>query len=398
MPDQFRTYARPLAAAAIIFAFMAYGRFFSGPPLQTVLNAAVWVTFCCVLLVPRARWTKGLVIAATCVLVAETSAVWAIFRDAKLLYVAAVALLVVANRFFLAQSKLPPLPAFPAIAVMLAVSGLYIRFGQETLINLLSFAALATVLSLNLRNRIKRNELFEENKRHLAELQEAYERLQEASADSMRQAVLEERTRIAKDIHDAVGHSLNSLIVQIQALRYMVKENPDRAQETLEAMLGTARQGLQDIRVSVHALADDASFSGVSSLKALLSRMESTSGIRYSFHAELGDEEPAEGAYAVLFKVLQEAVTNVIRHSGATRLEVALSRGSGTTVLRIRDNGTLEPGGEIREGFGFRTMKARLEVLGGSLRYAAAAPNGLEIVAEIPDEGQPERQEDRKRG
>ncbi|WP_260070838.1 histidine kinase dimerization/phosphoacceptor domain-containing protein [Paenibacillus sp. p3-SID1389] len=86
-----------------------------------------------------------------------------------------------------------------------------------------------------------------------------------------------------------MGHSLTSLIVQLQALRFMVRQDPGRAEQTIDEMLVVARQGLQDIRNSVHALADDASFSGKTALNALLSRLEASSGIRCVMQDELPD-------------------------------------------------------------------------------------------------------------
>jgi signal transduction histidine kinase len=122
------------------------------------------------------------------------------------------------------------------MSVMFVTATLYIQFGFKDLFSFISFALFSVVLYLNIRSRMQRNEMFELNKRHLAELQEAYDQLQEASVKVMQYAVLEERTRIARDIHDAVGHSLTSLIVQMQALRYMIKKDPAQAEQSLEGI------------------------------------------------------------------------------------------------------------------------------------------------------------------
>jgi signal transduction histidine kinase len=93
----------------------------------------------------------------------------------------------------------------------------------------------------------------------------------------------------------------------------------------------------------------------------------------------------------ILFRVLQEANTNVTRHSRATRVEVSLKRESENIVMRIRDNGILESTQKISEGFGLKVMKSRLEERGGCLRYSNAKPHGFEIVAEIPTAEQAHR-------
>ena len=86
----------------------------------------------------------------------------------------------------------------------------------------------------------------------------------------------------------------------------------------------------------------------------------------------------------ILFRVLQEGLTNVIRHAGATAVEVGLAKEAGHIVMRIRDNGKLTFDQPVDEGFGLKTMKSRLEERGGRLRYAHAEPHGFELEAALP--------------
>jgi signal transduction histidine kinase len=164
-----------------------------------------------ILFFPRSWWTRTLL--AACVIMIESAAGLIGYQEMKLVYF--LAILIFASTIHLTLSKSP----VPPMAVMFVTAGLYIRFGREDLFNFVSFVFLSVVLYLNIRSRIQRNEIYELNERHLAELQEAYDQLQEASVTAMQYAVLEERGRIAREIHDAVGHSLTSLIVQMQALR-----------------------------------------------------------------------------------------------------------------------------------------------------------------------------------
>jgi signal transduction histidine kinase len=111
--------------------------------------------------------------------------------------------------------------------------------------------------------------------------------------------------------------------------------------------------------------------------------MEASASIRYTFHSDLNDEDLDVEDCRILFRVLQEAITNVIRHSQATQVDVSLKREAGNIKLRIRDNGMLQSGQKISEGFGLKVMKARLEERGGSLHYTILEPHGFEIIAEI---------------
>lgn len=376
--SDYRSYGKPLASAAVIFFVMTVNGLFIGPLAKIGLNILIWASFSAVMFFPKSWWTRKRIWTAACVLMIETAAGLVLYREMKLIYFVAILMLAAAIRLSLSKSPIP------AIAVMLVTAALYTRFGREDLFSIISFVLLAIAIYLGIRSRMQRNEMYELNKRHLAELQEAYEELQEASVTAMQYAVLEERTRIAGEIHDAVGHSLTSLIVQMQALRYMIKNDPAQAEQSLEEMLAVARQGLHDIRFSVHSLADDRSKSGVAPLKALLSRMEASASIRYTFHTDVDEEDVPVHVYGALFRVLQEAITNIIRHSRATQVDVSLAKEPGHIKMRIRDNGRMESIQNISEGFGLKAMKARVEESGGRLRYSSPEPHGFELIAEIP--------------
>ncbi|WP_052487034.1 sensor histidine kinase [Gordoniibacillus kamchatkensis] len=377
-PRDFRSFGRPLAGAVTLFFIMNVLKLFIGPPPRIGLHLLIWATCSGILFFPKPWWTRLRVFVTLCILTAECAAALVLYQEIKLVYFVAICLLGTAIRLSLSRTPIPAIVAMSVTAI------LYIQFGRNDLISILSFLLLTVVLFLNIRNRMQRNEMYELNKQHLAELQEAYDQLQDASVTAMQHAVLEERTRIAREIHDSVGHSLTSLIVQMQAMRYMIKNDPAQAEQSLEGMLAVARRGLQDIRTSVHSLADDRSGSGLAPLKALLSRMEASASIRYTFHANINDEDLDVDMNGMVFRVLQEAVTNIIRHSRATQVDVSLTRQPGHIVMRIRDNGILRSAGGISEGFGLKTMKTRLEERGGRLRYTVPEPHGFELVAEIP--------------
>ncbi|TVY10905.1 sensor histidine kinase [Paenibacillus cremeus] len=388
---------RSLGLGAIVFFLMHVNQMFTGPMPKIVFNLAVWASYLVVLMLPKAWWTRRRLLLAALFIVGEAAAGMLWLHEMKLLYFTAMLLFATSVQLISSKSY------FPAMAAMLVTVLLFIRYGRDDLFSVLSFVLLSIVLFLGIRSRRQRMEMYELNKRHLVELQEAYDQLQEASVTAMQNAVLEERTRIARDIHDAVGHSLTSIIVQTQALRYMVRKDPVQAEQSIESMLTVARQGLADIRNSVHSLADDHSASGIIPLKALLSRMEASSSIRYTFHTEVSDEEMDAEVSGLWFRLLQEAITNIIRHSQATFVEVQLTKGLSSLVIRVADNGCLVPSGHIREGFGLKVMRERVEERGGQLHYKIREPHGFEIVAELPaapaieqEEGDDDAYDDRR--
>lgn len=370
---------RPAVIGIVILYSMYSVGLFAGSTSQVALNGLIWLLYICILFIPKSKWDPKHAWVAFGLLLGITGVNLYWYHDRELVY------FFIFIAFYALLRLILPKPLWPALLTLLITAVLFIRFGALNLTGIVTYISLAIVLYSVIRRRMMRKEMHEQNLRHLAELRKAYDELQEASAMSMRFAVLEERTRIARDIHDSVGHSFTSLIVQLQALRYMVRQDPGLTEHTIDEMLAVARQGLQDIRNSVHELADDPSISGKAALNALLSRMEASTGIRYVVHDELPDGELGDGIYGILFKILQEAITNVVRHAQATEVEVNLRRDNRNIVMNIRDNGKLQAGQAISEGFGLKTMRTRVEEKGGSLQFMARELNGLEIVTKLPE-------------
>lgn len=374
---EYRSIGTLLIAAAVFF-FLFKNQHGATSPVQIGLNLLIGAGFTITYFVPRSWWTKARLSLAACFLLLETALGVFWLHEPKLIYILALVFLSILLRRSMSRS------ATPAVVTMIVVAFLFMRFGHQDVLSLISFVLLAFALYVSIRSRMQRNEIHALNKQQLVELQDAYDQLQAASVKDMHYAVLEERTRIARDIHDAVGHSLTSLIVQMQAMRYMLDRNPEQAAQSLERMLVVARQGLKDIRTSVHSLADDQSRSGLLPMKALLSRMEASTSIQYSFISELTDEDLDPQLNDLWFRVLQEAITNVIRHANATEVEVSLRSEPDNWIMRIRDNGSTSAISRIIEGFGLKVMRARLEENGGRLTYGVLDPSGFEIVALIP--------------
>jgi signal transduction histidine kinase len=389
----YKSYQKEFIGIIIIFILMYLGRLFIGPPQKIGLNLLIWGSYSGLVFIPKSWWTRKRFIIAAVIISIESAIGLVWYQETKLIYYLAIIVISSIKRLSLSKSSIPVM----VVIVMMAV--LYMQQSNHMdLFHFLSFILFTVVVYLGLWSRMQRHEMYEMNKRHLVELQEAYDQLQETSVAAMHNAVLEERTRIAREIHDALGHSLTSLIVQMQALRYMIKKDPAQAEQSLEEMLVLARQGLQDIRTSVHALAEDRSRSGVIPLKALLSRMKASAAIQFQFHSDLKEEEVSFEICGILFRVLQEAITNVIRHSKATHVDVNLNRAAGNIVMSVRDNGRLESSENFSEGFGLKVMKARLKERGGRLRYLILEPHGFEIIAEIPVIDRARHNDDEKDG
>jgi signal transduction histidine kinase len=229
----------------------------------------------------------------------------------------------------------------------------------------------------------------------LAELEERALRAEREADRERRLAAAEERTRIARDLHDSAGHAINVILVQAGAARLLQKQDPERSRRALETIEEVARDTLDEIDQLVRALRENGSAPGVEpppGLAALetLAERHRASGLRVTVSVDGSRRPLAPGVDQAAYRILQEALTNAARHGrGEADVQVAFgSRAVEITVTNAaRPNGAAHGGGH-----GLVGMRERASLLGGSLD--ASASDGLfQVRARLPysggDGGQP---------
>nr|WP_275440008.1 sensor histidine kinase [Paenibacillus sp. ACRRY] len=218
------------------------------------------------------------------------------------------------------------------------------------------------------------------------ELEVAHKELQEATVHSIRYAALEERTRLAREIHDGLGHQLTSLIVQLQALQIMHVAEPEKASDSINQLLGIARQAMAEVRVAVKEWTNDEMGLGIVALKGLVSQTQGRSSVQFKFNqnSELS-EWPIETSI-VLYRVLQESLTNILRHSDADQAWIDIDEAGDRIQLTVTDNGTTEKGGAGHLGYGLNGIIKRCEEWGGSVSISSVEPHGFRVKVMLPVE------------
>ena len=214
------------------------------------------------------------------------------------------------------------------------------------------------------------------------ELKAANEKLEEYANESARMAETRERNRLAREIHDTLGHSLTGIITGIEACIMLMDIAPEATKEQLRAIAEVARTGIIDVRHSVKALHPDA-LENMDLEDALYKLIDSTKrstgvSIRTEFDADFRHLDQDEED--VVYRVVQESITNAIRHGKATEIRVTISRREEELHIIISDNG--KGCSDVNPGFGLHHMKERLEMLGGRLEYEG--DGGFTIHAVIP--------------
>lgn len=223
-----------------------------------------------------------------------------------------------------------------------------------------SLFALAFLITLINFGKLQQEER-EKSQRLYRELVEAYHRLEELSVQKEKAAALEERNRIAREMHDSLGHRLTSLIMQIEMGKEYLKKEPEKTGQYLDRCADNAREALTDTRRALRALGGmEGSETG--SIIDMIEEFSKNTGIEINYKLPGASLSPQ--ANNVLYRVIQEAMTNAARHGGAARINIEAGQEENIIWFCIQDDGI---GGDFVEGFGLGSMRKRLEDMGGSL-------------------------------
>jgi two-component system NarL family sensor kinase len=206
--------------------------------------------------------------------------------------------------------------------------------------------------------------------------------------NATRLARAEERTRIAREIHDTLAQGLTAIALNIEGAMRLLETRPDQARERLGRALAMARENLEEARRSVLDLRTSSQLEGkplAEALAGLARSFTSDTGVPVRVQAVHTERLPLR-TESELFRIAQEALTNVRKHAHAHEVELALRRRGSTISLSVRDNGT---GFALRsraltDRHGLVGMRERAKLLGGRLQVSSAAGKGTRVTARVP--------------
>ena len=219
-----------------------------------------------------------------------------------------------------------------------------------------------------------------------------------------RQAVMEERLRIARELHDIVAHAMSVITVQAGAARMVMGGSPDVARGALETIEGTSRQALQEMRRLLSVLRDDGTDGGAPAAAALLAPARgladletlveavTASGLRVELRRQGEPVELPAGAELAAYRIVQEALTNVCRHARASSASVVVDYRPSEVAVEVTDDGVGagSDSGAGRAvgggGHGLVGMRERAALYGGDVEVASRPEGGFRVRARIPVE------------
>ncbi len=224
--------------------------------------------------------------------------------------------------------------------------------------------------------------------RLIDELKRAQQELEAARAADAELARLRERERLARDLHDSLGHGLVTLSVQLEAVQRLIPVDPAKASAMLGQMKDLTRSSMEQLRRSLAGLRSPG-LGDRALLPALTALCEETrERCALQMSCEVPDTAPVlpRDVEETLWRAAEEAVRNAERHAKAGQIRLALQVGPDRVILKVSDDGIgTPPDAETRNGhFGLRGLRERVEGQGGSLKIASHVVKGTTIEAQIP--------------
>jgi signal transduction histidine kinase len=214
---------------------------------------------------------------------------------------------------------------------------------------------------------------------------EARQHTEALAAEVAQLAAANERNRMAREIHDTLGHYLTVIHVQLEAARAVIGTDTARGMLAITRAQALAKDGLAAVRQSVKALRDEGSVDGVA--EQIASLVESVRDERFRMRLTIsGPPRPVSAAVALaLHRTTLEALTNVRKHADAANVEIELAfRDTGLVQLRVHDDGKGGAEETAGTGFGLKGIRERAEQLKGRATYRMAPNEGFTLYVELP--------------
>ncbi|MFE6332277.1 sensor histidine kinase [Streptomyces sp. NPDC057798] len=232
----------------------------------------------------------------------------------------------------------------------------------------------------------------------LARVQRAYtaalvdraRRLERERAADTARATAQERARIARDMHDILAHAVSLMVVQAEAGPVVVRSDPVRAEAAFDAIAATGRDAMQQLRRILGVLKEEEREGGarrlpqpgVAALPGLVRQVTESTGLRVGLHGSGQPRPLPPDTEVAVFRIVQEALTNTVKHAGASSATVALDWAEDALTVSVTDDGR-GPSGAVG-GHGLIGIRERAAACGGSARAGRGGDGGFRVVVTLP--------------
>jgi signal transduction histidine kinase len=264
--------------------------------------------------------------------------------------------------------------------VILALARWFHGAHIRSFVGLTGLVAAATILGRNIRNR----------RQLLASLEERAARLEVERDQQGKLAAAAERARIARELHDVVAHNLTVMIALSDGASYALRDDPGEAERALETASRTGREALAEMRRLLGVLREDQQTAdpdpqpGVPQIDALVEQVRAA-GVPVSYRVSPGSRMLPQGIQLTMFRIVQEALTNTLKHAGlSATAEVEVVATETDVRLSVSDTGTTTAPPNGNGGSGLRGMRERAAVYGGVVQAGPRPQGGWVVSAQLP--------------
>ena len=297
--------------------------------------------------------------------------------------------------FFVLGARVSQLIGFVYWLIVTAQSEFSGIAGLRVNLNSLTIAVVLTLLLIFVHVivvHIDRDQRSRQQMRQLLnQLETSHRQLQAYASRVAELAAAAERNRLARDIHDSLGHYLTAISIQLEKAQAYRARNPEEADQAIRDAKQTARAALQDVRQSVNALRGaEERFSLRQSLADLVGRMGGGT-LAIECHIEGDETDYAGPVLTALYRAAQEGLTNVQKHAHARHGLLDVLLGDEEACLRVRDDGVGFDTGALAEqaaspdhGYGLQGLQERLETVRGQMRITSEPQKGTELIVIVP--------------
>ncbi len=211
--------------------------------------------------------------------------------------------------------------------------------------------------------------------------------LQDYSKKSEEMAKTRERNRLAREIHDTLGHTLTGIATGLEAYQQLINDNPEHTKIQISKIAHLAQKGLLDVRRSVSELRPDSlnRFTLVSAIQNLSKDINDCTNTKIDLVISDNVQKLTPDEEEVVYRIVQEGITNAVRHGKAGSIRIFLRFDEATVRLEIADDGI--GCDSVCEGFGIKHIRERVSMLAGKVNFEPNQPRGFKVVASIPIRG-----------
>ena len=254
----------------------------------------------------------------------------------------------------------------------------------SNILSVLAIGALGSYVREEKGRKHEAQKLYDKLRISEEELKNAKEELERYASTVEELTLLRERNRISREIHDSVGHSLSTMIIQLSAIEKIAESNSKAASEMSANLNEFAKEALKNVRAAVNALKpkEFERYQGILAIEEMIKNFKKLTEIEVIFTLSKEKWELNSDQSFILYRVVQEFLTNSVRHGKAAKININLNFFKDSLYMRLKDNGI--GCDEIKEGMGLESIKERVQSGGGTVKYSSSEGNGFELSLNLP--------------